>query len=92
MFFILDLLPLRSCPSSLYFDAASRHSLEQSTADGLPAEALAKAGVPDRTRTCDLRIRNPLLYPPELRALTNLEFQTACRAIALATAEATGTN
>ena len=23
---------------------------------------------PGRTRTCDLRIRNPLLYPPELRA------------------------
>ncbi len=24
--------------------------------------------MPDRTRTCDLRIRNPLLYPTELRA------------------------
>ena len=24
---------------------------------------------PDRTRTCDLRIRNPLLYPAELREL-----------------------
>ena len=26
-------------------------------------------GTPYRTRTCDLRIRNPLLYPAELRAL-----------------------
>ncbi len=34
----------------------------------MPAEALAKAGVPDRIRTYDLRIRNPLLYPAELRA------------------------
>lgn len=25
-------------------------------------------GVPGRARTCDLRIRNPLLYPTELRA------------------------
>lgn len=33
-----------------------------------PAEALAKAGVPDRIRTYDLRIRNPLLYPTELQA------------------------
>ncbi len=24
-------------------------------------------GVPDRIRTCDLRIRNPMLYPAELR-------------------------
>ena len=27
-----------------------------------------KNGAPDRTRTCDLRIRNPLLYPTELQA------------------------
>jgi hypothetical protein len=25
-------------------------------------------GTPDRTRTCDLRLRRPLLYPAELRA------------------------
>ena len=25
------------------------------------------AGGPDRTRTCDLRFRKPLLYPAELR-------------------------
>ena len=34
----------------------------------VPAEALAKAGVPGRIRTYDLRIRNPLLYPTELQA------------------------
>jgi len=28
----------------------------------------SKSNTPGRTRTCDLRIRNPLLYPPELRA------------------------
>ena len=27
------------------------------------------AGTPDRIRTCDLRLRRPLLYPAELRAL-----------------------
>jgi hypothetical protein len=26
-------------------------------------------GAPGRIRTCDLRIRSPLLYPAELRAL-----------------------
>ena len=26
-------------------------------------------GAPDRIRTCDLRIRSPLLYPAELQAL-----------------------
>ena len=32
------------------------------------AGALADAaGGPDRTRTCDLRFRKPLLYPAELR-------------------------
>jgi hypothetical protein len=29
-------------------------------------------GTPDRIRTCDLRIRSPLLYPTELRAQTPL--------------------
>ncbi len=28
-----------------------------------------KSGTPCRTRTCDLRLRRPLLYPAELRAL-----------------------
>ena len=31
--------------------------------------------VPDRTRTCDLRIRNPLLYPAELRARNLIELK-----------------
>ncbi len=30
--------------------------------------ALALVGAPDRIRTCDPRIRNPMLYPAELRA------------------------
>lgn len=34
----------------------------------VPAEALAKAGVPGEIRTRDLRIRSPSLYPTELRA------------------------
>jgi hypothetical protein len=38
------------------------------TETGLPAEALAKAGAPDRIRTCGLQIRNLSLYPTELRA------------------------
>lgn len=29
------------------------------------------AGVPERIRTSDPRIRNPVLYPAELRALKN---------------------
>ena len=40
----------------------------------MPAVALAKAGVPDWIRTNDLRIRNPLLYPAELRAHYMYEF------------------
>ena len=34
---------------------------------------LRKNGTPDRIRTCDLRIRSPLLYPTELRAHTTLD-------------------
>jgi hypothetical protein len=36
----------------------------------VPAEALAKAGAPDRSRTYDLQIRSLTLYPAELRAHT----------------------
>jgi hypothetical protein len=45
-----------------------------SSARGLPSRSSArepsraKAGAPGRTRTCDLRIRSPALYPTELRA------------------------
>ena len=28
----------------------------------------SKSGAPGRTRTCDPRLRRPMLYPPELRA------------------------
>jgi hypothetical protein len=28
----------------------------------------ANTGAPGRTRTCDPRLRRPVLYPPELRA------------------------
>ncbi len=34
-----------------------------------PTDIGSKSNTPGRTRTCDLRIRNPLLYPAELRAL-----------------------
>jgi hypothetical protein len=34
-----------------------------------PVGTPSKSNTPGRTRTCDLRIRNPLLYPTELRAL-----------------------
>ncbi len=38
--------------------------------------SLAKAGgAPGRIRTCDLRIRNPLLYPTELRALEQVNLK-----------------
>ncbi len=30
--------------------------------------AMQVIGAPDRTRTCNLRLRRPLLYPVELRA------------------------
>jgi hypothetical protein len=33
------------------------------------------AGAPGRTRTCDLRIRSPALYPTELRAQLELILQ-----------------
>jgi hypothetical protein len=34
-----------------------------------PTDTGSKYNTPGRIRTCDLRIRNPLLYPTELRAL-----------------------
>ena len=36
--------------------------------DGTRPGATEGANAPGRTRTCDLRIRSPLLYPAELRA------------------------
>ena len=40
------------------------HSLKS---DIRNAQSEIKDGAPGRTRTCDARIRNPELYPPELR-------------------------
>ena len=34
---------------------------------GKPQKTTVKCGDPDRIRTCDRRIRNPMLYPAELR-------------------------
>ncbi len=34
-------------------------------------EALAETCIPDRTRTCNLRLRRPTLYPIELRGPTH---------------------
>ena len=43
---------------------------EQVTKDNESKNAVSTT--PGRTRTCDLRIRNPLLYPSELRAQNRL--------------------
>ena len=40
------------------------------TADLVDEIGAEEVGAPGRTRTCDLGIRRPLLYPPELRRLT----------------------
>jgi hypothetical protein len=37
------------------------------TVEGIDRMYLNVFGGPDRTRTCDLRFRKPLLYPAELR-------------------------
>ena len=37
-----------------------------------PNDIGSETNAPGRIRTCDLRIRNPLLYPAELRALQSL--------------------
>ena len=36
---------------------------------------MAQSGRPGRSRTCNPRIRNPMLYPLELRALNKTGFQ-----------------
>src|ERR1700733_12312013 len=42
------------------------------------AASWAKAGRRGRIRTCNRRIRNPMLYPFELRALNNLQTTKIC--------------
>jgi hypothetical protein len=50
------------------FDAGELSPTAVATVANLPAKSLILlAGGPDRTRTCDLRFRKPLLYPAELR-------------------------
>ena len=54
--------------------ARSMRRRRMARSDGLPRSsrgdhARAEAGAPGRTRTCDPRLRRPMLYPTELRAL-----------------------
>ena len=53
-------------PDSNSFDLARLGRDKQDISETDKAEITS---TPGRTRTCDLRIRNPLLYPTELRAL-----------------------
>ncbi len=46
--------------------------LDADVSDTLREDATEDKNTPGRTRTCNLRIRSPLLYPVELRALSNL--------------------
>ena len=41
---------------------------------GEEGDAISQDGTPGRIRTCDLRIRSPLLYPAELRAPDSATF------------------
>ena len=50
-----------------------RRSPGRPMANRAPKTAFLNA--PDRTRTCDLRFRKPMLYPAELRALRPLRYQ-----------------
>ena len=43
------------------------------------AERLDFIGVPDRIRTCDPRLRRPMLYPTELRAQYNYLLESLSR-------------
>ena len=55
----------------LAFSGAGPCTPMQTGAEVTPNDAIESpdSTTPGRTRTCDLRIRNPLLYPTELRAL-----------------------
>ena len=55
-------LPLRSHPCGVVLRVG---------ANG-PSRPPRITGAPGRTRTCNLRIRNPMLYPVELRAPRNI--------------------
>src|SRR5690606_15226701 len=47
--------------------------------DGFPY--VWQCGAPGRIRTCDPRIRNPVLYPAELRARVDLPYSTGGSAV-----------
>ena len=57
----------KSCKNPFYHSpTSSQQDLPETTQ---PADQLAdKVGTPDRIRTCDPRLRRPMLYPAELRA------------------------
>src|SRR3569832_150185 len=46
------------------------------------ADAAREPGTPDRTRTCNRRLRRPALYPDELRARSLSRTRRARRAVA----------
>lgn len=69
-----------ACPTALFFLFKHRVRSVRETllreiatnkkrADRHKTNPLDDCGAPGRIRTCDLRIRSPLLYPAELRAL-----------------------
>lgn len=51
-------------------DSAYRNAQEDMWAE----QAVDLIGAPDRTRTCGTRIRNPVLYPPELRGHDGMDW------------------
>ena len=53
----------------VFANRANRCRNEYDTASVYYCQSVTCGGAPCRTRTCDLRFRRPLLYPPELRAL-----------------------
>ncbi len=53
------------CPGSLHAAGIKKPNLLESAFFG--------CGAPDRSRTCDLWLRKPTLYPTELRALNMLK-------------------
>ena len=62
MTFLIDLNILVRLPMKNFSDKPEKFS----------SEVVKKINTPGRIRTSDRRIRNPLLYPAELRALVGL--------------------
>ncbi len=54
--------------------SSNQHLTNEKRASASIAKTLYITGTPDRIRTCDLRIRSPLLYPAELQARTLLVY------------------